>query len=102
MTKDADQAVHEILVHRTKLRQDLINEFDSNEILQKTINFGIVGYDGKLESGQGDGIQREVISTFFEDFYGACCTGATELVPIVRHDMSELECGKNYCFFYKA
>jgi len=53
-------------------RQDLINEFDHNEILQKSLNFGIIGYDGKLEAGQGIGVQREILCSVFEDFYGSC------------------------------
>ena len=44
-----------------------------------------------MEAGQGIGVQREVLCSFFEDFYGSCCTGASELVPIVRHDMTQLQ-----------
>ena len=93
LTVDVDEGgTHEILVHRSKLKQDLIDEFDHNEILQKSLSFGIIGYDGKrLEAGQGIGVQREVLRSFFEDFYGSCCTGASELVPIVRHDMTQLQ-----------
>jgi len=86
LTKEGEE-LHEILIHRSNLKNDLIQEFSTDEVLPKKLSFGIVGTDGKLEEGQGTGVEREVLSSFFEEFYDSCCTGASEKVPLLRHDM---------------
>ena len=87
--KESD--VHEILVHRSNLKNDMLNEFNSNEVLTKNVQFGIVGHNGKLEEGMGNGVNKEVFAAFFEEFYSSCCCGVEELVPILRHDMHRFE-----------
>jgi len=78
---------YESLIHRSQLKTDMFGEFNTNEVLRKHLHFGVIGHNGELEKGTGDGVTREVISTFFDEFYSSCCVGADELVPIIRHDM---------------
>ncbi|XP_066927273.1 uncharacterized protein [Clytia hemisphaerica] len=83
--------IHEIVVRRSHIRDDLIQEFEQEDILKKKLKFGCIMLNGSLERGQGDGVERDVISSFFNEFYESCCVGATEKVPIVRHDYQKAQ-----------
>jgi hypothetical protein len=94
----------EIIINRPKIREDLLFEFEYKEILSKKLNFGIMGFNGKLEAGQGIGVEREIMSSFFNEFYQSCCIGASEKVPMIRHDFQKGEweaCARIICYGIK-
>lgn len=78
-----------MLVHRSNILKDLIEEFKDEEIF----HFDIVILDdrGKKEEGKGSGVLREIISLFWNPFYTALSMGAAEKVPSVRHDYQHQE-----------
>ena len=51
-------------VHRTHLRDDLIKLFSDPEILHRTIEWRIIDDHGREEEGVGEGVQRDIFSTF--------------------------------------
>jgi len=97
--------LYEIIVHQTQIKHDLIEEFINENILTNNLNFGIINKNGELEKGQGIGIEKEIWALFFEEFYESCCCGASEKVPLLRHDMQVYEwkaIGRIICYALKC
>ena len=65
----------------------MLEMFSKDGIFEKNIKFKIIGFNGEVEAGEGVGVSKEVISSFFDEIYTSFCCGAQDLVPILRHDM---------------
>ena len=85
--------VKDVLVHRTQVLKDLIEEFSSLEIptCSNHLNVVIINERGEVEEGRGLGVVREVITMFWHQFFMSLSIGSTEKVPSVRHDYQHQE-----------
>ena len=85
--------VKDVLVHRSQVLKDLIEEFKALDIPSSMdhLNLVIMNEPGEIEEGRGLGVVREVITMFWHQFFMSFSTGATEKVPSVRHDYQHQE-----------
>ena len=75
-----------IRVHRSLIREDMIEIFLDPSILKFNLNAIIINQHGHEEAGQGNGVLREVFSLFWKDCYESHMLGESERVPYIRHD----------------
>ena len=80
-----------VTVHRALLKGDLIDIFRDQGILEYDVNVTIIGHNGKEEEGQGSGVLREVLTSFWQECFSSLTVGASEKVPSVRHDYQKGE-----------
>ena len=73
-------------IHRTNLKNDVINAFKSVKINQK-VKFKIYDPTWKLEEGIGIGVDRDVYSSVWLQLMDSLFVGSNERVPDVRHDL---------------
>lgn len=85
------QETVEVLVHRTTIRVDLVMAFKNPEILKYCIKFSVINANGKKEKGTGEGVTRDVLSTFWQEFYTVLSIGSKEKSPIIRHEYQKME-----------
>jgi len=83
--------VKDIVVHRTNILRNLIEEFKSPDVLQYQLNVAIMNERGDVEIGRGSGVLREVISLLWHNLFTSLTIGALEKVPSVRHDYQRAE-----------
>ena len=73
--------------HRALLKGEVIDIFrDPSIILQYEVDFTIIGHTGVEEEGQGSGVLREVLTSFWQECFSSLTVSALEKVPSVRHD----------------
>ena len=76
-----------IRVHRSLIREDMIEIFLDSSILKFNLNAIIINQHGIEEAGQGNGVLREVFSLFWKDCYESHMLGECERVSYIRHDL---------------
>lgn len=83
----------DVLVHRSQVLKDLIEEFKALDIPTHMyhLNLVIINERGEIEEGRGLGVVQEVITIFWNQFFMSLSTSATEKVPSVRHDYQHQE-----------
>ena len=88
MLGTAPVLVKDVLVHRSQVLKDLIEEFKALDIPTSMdhLSLVIMNERGEIEEGRGLGVVQEVITMFWHQFFMSLSTGATEKVPSVRHD----------------
>ena len=67
----------EVLVHRITIRVHLVMAFKNPEILKYLIKITVINANGKKERG-GEGVTRDVLSTFWQEFYRVFSIGSKE------------------------
>ena len=75
-----------IRVHRSLIKEDMLEIFSEPSILHVNLNAIIINQHGHEEAGQGSGVLREVFSLFWKECYESHMLGETERVPYIRHD----------------
>ena len=82
-----------MVVHRSKVLKDLIEEFKELDIPSCSYHLNVVIFNerGEVEDGRGLGVVREIMTMFWQQFFMSLSTGATEKVPSVRHDYQHQE-----------
>ena len=63
-----DHPMRLIRVHRTRVREDMLEIFSDPTILSSQLNVTIVDSQGNAERGAGSGVQREIFSMFLERY----------------------------------
>ena len=63
-----DNSVKDILIHRTNVMKDLIQEFKDKEIINYNLNLRVIASNGALEKGEGIGVTREILALFWQSF----------------------------------
>ena len=51
----------------------------------------VVDERGKVEEGEGEGVTRDIIATFWQQFFSSAAIGDKEKVPAIRHDYQKSE-----------
>ena len=74
-----------VKVHRTMIRQDLINVFFDDSIMSKPL-IGIMINSRGEEKGCGTGVMSEIFTLFWSEFAYSSLIGEEERVPFIRHD----------------
>ena len=75
-----------VQVHRTRLKDDLVQLFSCPEITRQVLNVRVIDDHGRLEEGEGPGVLRDVLSTFWQHIFASLTLGYVEKVPSIRHD----------------
>lgn len=83
-----EQPIKIIRVHRSLVRQDMLDIFSDESILKYTLSVIIINQQGNEESGAGTGPLREIFSLFWKDCYESHMLGEIERVPYIRHDFN--------------
>ena len=95
----------EVHVHRTNLKGDLINIFKDENSMGEVESFKVIDERGLPEEGDGIGVTRDVVTTFWQQFFASASTGDREKVPSIRHDYQKNEwqaIARILVFGYKA
>ena len=80
-----------ITVHRSTLRNDVIEIFKDPEIFKYKLVATIMDAQGKLEKGEGRGVFLEVLSQFWQECFTSFMVGRIEKVPFIRQDLQRPE-----------
>ena len=83
--------VRTIEVHQGRVLNDLLVAFKDPQILQYELTFRRKAQSGLVESGEGSGMDRDIFSEFWTDFYEHCTVGCAFKVPFTRHDFQQEE-----------
>ena len=51
------------------------------------MKFKVINHRGEEEIGEGDGVSRDIICSFFTEFITSNTLGCLEVVPAIRHTM---------------
>ena len=76
----------EIVVHRLKLKEDIINEFKKVDINDKIV-FKVTDQAGQPEEGVGVGAERDIYSVAWQEMLDSLCVGTHARVSFIRHDL---------------
>ena len=89
--------VRTITVHRGLVSRDLITFFSKNENVdildtQTTFEIQMLNEDGSTEVAEDNwGVMRDALCEFWDTFYLQFTVGNTYKIPVLRHDMSEIQ-----------
>lgn len=83
--------VHSVILHRALLKENMIETFKQPDILQMNLDVAFIGNDGSVEEGRGDGVFRDALTTFWNQFFNSLTVGGQEKVPAIRHDYQKGE-----------
>ena len=75
-----------VTVHRPTIKKDIIYIFQDPDVLKNILMFTIIGYNGSVEIGEGVGVVREALTSFWQQFCDSLALGVQEKVPAIRHD----------------
>ena len=78
-------------VHHACLKDELIEIFSSPDSLSYVSSFRVIDEGGRMEEGQGSGVTRDVIATFWQQLFAATTIGDRGKVPCIRHDLQKRE-----------
>lgn len=78
-----------LVVKRNRVMSDMIEYFSSDKILERDLQIRMMGLDGQLEKGVGDGVIRDCLTEFWSEFKDSCTTGSSFKVPYLRHDFGQ-------------
>ena len=79
------------MIHRVNLRNDVISIFSDKDIFKYDLDVTFINQKGDLEEGKGQGVTREMLSSFWGEFYTSFSIGSKQKVPIIRHDFQSKE-----------
>ena len=82
---------YSVVWRRALLKDDVISTFKEPRILHKNLDATSIGYNGREEAGQGDGVFRDAIMAFWGQFFNSLAVGAQEKIPAIRHDYKKIE-----------
>lgn len=77
-------------IHRSCLKEDLINIFKAEDSY-RLMAIKVIDERGKVEEGDGAGVTRDIITTFWQQFFSSATIGDKEKVPVIRHDYQKIE-----------
>ena len=83
-------AVQEVYIHRSRLKEDLVKTFMVGDP-HCLAGMKVIDERGKVEEGDGEGVTRDIIATFWQQFFSAAAIGDKEKVPAIRHDYQKSE-----------
>ena len=87
-TANQDVPIRIIKVHRSLIREDMLQIFSDPLILNASLHAVIINQLGHQEVGEGTGVLREVFSLFWKESYESYMLGESERVPYIRHDFN--------------
>ena len=77
---------HNLIIHRSLVKTDLINHFKDPSVMKSSLVFKIIDERGNLEPGTGIGVSHEVYTLFWKEFSNFMTIDEREQVPFFRHD----------------
>ena len=81
-----------IRIRRTLVLSDLIEAFKDEELARAEVKITMVDGRGKDEIGEDvQGVFRDALAIFWEEFYLRCTVGVREKVPSLRHDFHSID-----------
>ena len=73
------------------MKEDVISFFKNQDWHRGLSSFRVIDERGRLEEGEGSGVTRDVITTFWQQIFAATSLGDKEKVPCIRHDFQKSE-----------
>lgn len=80
-----------VSLHRATMKWDILKIFTNPEILKYDLQVTFINVHGEAEEGQGIGLSREMLSSFWMEFYTSFSIGVQQRVPVIRHDLQQAE-----------
>lgn len=80
-----------VTVHRSTIKKDMIELFQNPDLLSSVLMFTVIGFDGLPEKGEGVGVARDILTSFWQQFYDSLTVGVQEKVPSIRHDHQKVQ-----------
>ena len=80
-----------ISVHRATLKSDLIQVFSSPDLMDVKVSVTVIDHQGRPELGDGQGVLRDVLASFWQEVFSSLTQGDIEKVPSIRHDHQQQE-----------
>lgn len=78
-------------LHRALLKDDLIELFSDPTMINVNLNVTVIGNDGNIEDGIGEGVIREILTSFWQLVYHSLTVGTQEKVPCIRHELQKTQ-----------
>ena len=92
MSQDGEVTfVRQVKLNRLQIKNQLIELFKNDDILQYELNITMLDARGREEEVSGVRVTKEAFTIFFTVFFSSCTVGRTDKVPCVRHDMCKPE-----------
>ena len=88
---DTVREVKEVVVHRTTIRSDMIEIFKDSNIFEFLLDFTVLDANGQKGKGKGKGVERDVLTQFWHEFFTVLAIGSSEKTPYIRHDHQKLQ-----------
>jgi hypothetical protein len=82
---DPDVVV-DIIIKRGDCMGDMLKAFSNDAVLGHTVNVIRQSDNGNAEMARGDGVYRDCLAEFWQEFYAQCTLGTDYKVPYLRHD----------------
>jgi hypothetical protein len=76
----------ELKLHRGNVMMELIKYFKDPDILKKDLTVRMINSNGQAEEGIGEGVLRDAITEFWNNFLETCTVGHSVKIPFLRHD----------------
>ena len=76
-------------LHRALLKDYIIELFSEPTILNVNLDVTLIGNDGNPEDGVGEGIVKEVLTSFWQQVHNLLTVGSQEKVPWIRHELQK-------------
>ena len=70
---------------------DILKIFSDPEILKYDLQVTFINVHGEAEEDQGIGLNRDMLSSFWMEFYTAFSIGVQQMVPVIIHDLQQAE-----------
>ena len=83
--------IKQCLIHRVNLHNDVISIFSDKDIFKYDLDVTFINQKGDPEEGKGQGLTREMLSSFWGEFYASFSIGFKRKVPTIRHDFQSKE-----------
>ena len=68
------------------LKGEILDLFLQKGILRYNLKITVKDPRGNVESGEGEGVVRNVLCSFFNEFLTLYSVGCDEVVPAIRHN----------------
>lgn len=81
----------QVTIHRALLKNDMLQVFKDPEILHYNLDITVIAHNGREEEGKGQGVIKEVLTSFWNECFSSLTVGAVEKVPCVQHDYQRSE-----------
>ena len=91
MLYDDNAPKKEVIVHRSTIRNDMIEIFSDQNVSGCLIDVIVIDARGQQEEGRGRGVLLDILTEFWQNVFTSLSVGSGEKIPFIRHDLQKPE-----------